>query len=372
MVVVDDEEFRGSRGDRAVPRRTGPGPGRRAGTVSHARRALDLSPEDDHLGRAAASALLGLASWASGDLEAGAPRRTPTAWRGCERAGHVADALGCAIALADIRIAQGRLGEAMRTYEQALAARSRAGRAGAAGDGGHVRRDERAPPRARRPACRHAAPAAQPGAGRARSGCRRTATAGGSRWLGSGRPREIWPARSTCSTRRSACMWVTSPPTCGRSRRGGHGCWVAQGRLGEALGWAREQGLSVDGRPQLPARVRAHHPGQGAPGPAHGRACRGLHRRGDRAPGAPPASGGRGGQDGKRHRDPGAAGARPPDARRHPGCAGVAGTRADAGRAGGLRPGLRGRGRTDGRPAESGREDRGSPGSYVASAPGGR
>ena len=43
--------------------------------------------------------------------------------------------------------------------------------------------------------------------------------------------------------------------------------WVAQGRLGEALGWAREQGLSVEDDLQLPARVRAHHPGQGAPGP---------------------------------------------------------------------------------------------------------
>ena len=36
------------------------------------------------------------------------------------QAGYVADALGVAIALADIRIAQGRLREAMRTYEQAL------------------------------------------------------------------------------------------------------------------------------------------------------------------------------------------------------------------------------------------------------------
>lgn len=36
------------------------------------------------------------------------------------RAGHHADALGCTLALADIRIAQGRLREAMRTHEQAL------------------------------------------------------------------------------------------------------------------------------------------------------------------------------------------------------------------------------------------------------------
>jgi LuxR family maltose regulon positive regulatory protein len=39
---------------------------------------------------------------------------------GLQRIGHVSDVLGCAIALADIRRARGRLGEAMRTYEQAL------------------------------------------------------------------------------------------------------------------------------------------------------------------------------------------------------------------------------------------------------------
>jgi LuxR family maltose regulon positive regulatory protein len=37
-----------------------------------------------------------------------------------QRAGYVSDTFGCAIALADIRIAQGRLREAMRTYERAL------------------------------------------------------------------------------------------------------------------------------------------------------------------------------------------------------------------------------------------------------------
>ena len=43
--------------------------------------------------------------------------------------------------------------------------------------------------------------------------------------------------------------------------------WVTQGRLDDALAWARQQGLSAAGRPQLPARVRAPHPGPGAPGP---------------------------------------------------------------------------------------------------------
>jgi LuxR family maltose regulon positive regulatory protein len=39
---------------------------------------------------------------------------------GLRRAGHISDTFGCAIALADIRIAQGRLRDALRTYEQAL------------------------------------------------------------------------------------------------------------------------------------------------------------------------------------------------------------------------------------------------------------
>src|ERR671912_354788 len=39
---------------------------------------------------------------------------------GLRRAGYIADVLGCSITLADIRITQGRLGEALRTYERAL------------------------------------------------------------------------------------------------------------------------------------------------------------------------------------------------------------------------------------------------------------
>jgi LuxR family maltose regulon positive regulatory protein len=39
---------------------------------------------------------------------------------GLRQAGHIADILGCSIALADIRTVQGRLGDAMRIYERAL------------------------------------------------------------------------------------------------------------------------------------------------------------------------------------------------------------------------------------------------------------
>src|SRR5580692_7995279 len=127
MVVVDDEEFRRLpaeielyRAAQALARGDGPG------TVRHARRALELSPADEHLGRASAAALMGLAFWASGDLEAGYSGYAEC-MAGLRRAGHIADTFGCAIAIADIRRTQGRLGEAMRTYEQALQRASQPG-----------------------------------------------------------------------------------------------------------------------------------------------------------------------------------------------------------------------------------------------------
>src|SRR5207248_5383033 len=61
--------------------------------------------------------LLGLAYWTSGDLEA-AHRSYADCMARVQRAGHISDAIGCSIALADIRIAQGRLREAMSTYER--------------------------------------------------------------------------------------------------------------------------------------------------------------------------------------------------------------------------------------------------------------
>ncbi len=120
MVVVDDEEFRRLPGTIELYRAAlALARGDVLGTMRHARRALDLSPEDDHLSRAAPAGLLGLAYWASGELEA-AYSAYAECMAGLRRAGHIADTFGCAIALADIRLAQGRPGEAMRTYEQAL------------------------------------------------------------------------------------------------------------------------------------------------------------------------------------------------------------------------------------------------------------
>ena len=143
---MDEAEFRRLPGQIAVYRAAqAQALGDVANTMKYARRALDLVPEDDHLGRGSAAALLGLASWASGDLEA-AHRTYAEGMARVQRAGNLSDALGCAIALADIRMAQGRLHEAMRTYERALQLGDGAGRACAAGNGRHVRGHERALP----------------------------------------------------------------------------------------------------------------------------------------------------------------------------------------------------------------------------------
>jgi LuxR family maltose regulon positive regulatory protein len=90
-----------------------------AGTIAHAQRSFDLADEDDHLGRGAAAGLLALAYWTIGDLDR-AHRGYSDAMASLETAGYLADTLGCALALADIRIAQGRLRDAMATFSRGL------------------------------------------------------------------------------------------------------------------------------------------------------------------------------------------------------------------------------------------------------------
>ncbi|MGI8484654.1 MAG: LuxR C-terminal-related transcriptional regulator [Thermomicrobiales bacterium] len=120
MIVVDEDAFRRLPGTIAVYRA-----GRALAlgdvdnTVLYARRALELISDDDHLYRGAAAALLGLASWTNGDLNA-AHRLYEDGMASLLRAGYITDAIGGVLALADIRIAQGRLHDTMTTYQQAL------------------------------------------------------------------------------------------------------------------------------------------------------------------------------------------------------------------------------------------------------------
>ena len=87
--------------------------------VTHADLATSAAADDDDLTRAGAAAVAGLARWSGGDLEE-AHRSYTASVNGLRRAGHISDVLGCSITLADIRITQGRLTEALETYQDAL------------------------------------------------------------------------------------------------------------------------------------------------------------------------------------------------------------------------------------------------------------
>jgi LuxR family maltose regulon positive regulatory protein len=90
-----------------------------AATAQYAGQALVWMPDEDPLWRGAATGLLGLATWTSGDLET-AYRTFAAGLAQLQKAGNIADAIGGAVALADIRVTQGRLGEAQRIYERGL------------------------------------------------------------------------------------------------------------------------------------------------------------------------------------------------------------------------------------------------------------
>lgn len=90
-----------------------------AGTIAHADEAARLAQSQDDLTRAAATALSGLASWTTGDLEAAHLRYT-AAVDGLTKADRVPDVLGCSITLGDLEMTQGRLDDAERTFERAL------------------------------------------------------------------------------------------------------------------------------------------------------------------------------------------------------------------------------------------------------------
>ena len=90
-----------------------------ATTIAHADRATSIAAHDDHLTRAGAAATAGLARWGAGDLE-GAHRSYTACVEGLRRDEHISDVLGCSVTLADIRITQGRLTDALETYQGAL------------------------------------------------------------------------------------------------------------------------------------------------------------------------------------------------------------------------------------------------------------
>jgi LuxR family transcriptional regulator, maltose regulon positive regulatory protein len=205
---------------------------------------LDLVSEHDHLGRGAAAALLGLVYWTNGDLD-GARRWYADGMASLEKAGYLSDVVGGAITLADLSIAQGRLHEAMSTYQRGLRIAT-----------------EHAPPVLRGAADMHVGMSQLLYERNELDAARQHLLT--SRELGehAGLPKNQYRWRVAMARIRAAegdlgaaldllneadRLYVSDfspdvrPVPALRAQ-----VWVAQGRLGEALDWARERGLSVE------------------------------------------------------------------------------------------------------------------------------
>jgi LuxR family maltose regulon positive regulatory protein len=245
MVVVDEKEFRRLPGMIALLRAARAlAQGDMPETVKNAQQVLDLAPEDAHLMLGGAASQLGLAAWASGDLD-DARRLTADGMANVRRAGYIASAIGGSITLADIQIAQGRLHEAMTTYEQGLQWATEPGapvQRGAADmyvGMSALQREHNDLETARQHLLTSQAlgkPAGLP--------------QNPYRWCAAmARIREaqgdLDDALDLLDQAERLYDGNFSPnvrPIAARKTR----IWVGQGRLGEALGWARELGLSVE------------------------------------------------------------------------------------------------------------------------------
>jgi LuxR family maltose regulon positive regulatory protein len=245
MVVVDEEEFRRLPGMIALTRAAQAlGRGDMPETVKYARRVLDLAPEDDHLMLGGAASQLGLVAWTSGDLET-ARRMTAEGMANLRLGGFISPAIGCAIVLADIQIAQGCLHEAMSTYERALQWATQPGAPvlpGAADMyvGMSTLHREHNDLEA---ATQHllASQALGELAGLQKNPYRWCAAMARIREAQD----DLDEALELLDQAERLYEGNFSPnvrPIAARKTR----VWLAQGRLGEALGWAREQGLSVE------------------------------------------------------------------------------------------------------------------------------
>ncbi|RPI86395.1 MAG: helix-turn-helix transcriptional regulator [Chloroflexi bacterium] len=120
MVVVDKEQFKSLPAAIAVGRAyIAQALGNISDTVRYASRVLELVPEGDHLRHGQASMLLGITHWASGNLEAANQVFADYTMK-LRSAGNIPDAISTTVVLADIRLALGRLHEAINTIEQLL------------------------------------------------------------------------------------------------------------------------------------------------------------------------------------------------------------------------------------------------------------
>jgi LuxR family maltose regulon positive regulatory protein len=211
--------------------------------VAHAGIVLDLAGADEHLVRGAAAGVLGLAHWSGGDLDT-AHRWWSDSHAALGRAGHRSDTLGVSIALADIRLAQGRLRDAGAVYERGLADAGSSSPVPRGTADMHVglsevfrEQDDLAAAR------QHLAASTALGEHAA-------LPQNHHRWLvamarvraAEGDLGEALELLDEAERRYAGDMFPDVRPIAAVRAR----MWVAAGRVGEALGWARGRGLSVD------------------------------------------------------------------------------------------------------------------------------
>ncbi|HET9907136.1 MAG TPA: tetratricopeptide repeat protein, partial [Anaerolineales bacterium] len=119
MVVIDQEQFKSLPATIAIGRAyIAQALGNIPDTVRYASRVLELT-EADPFRHSQASMMLGLTHWASGDLEA-ADGVFADYTRKLRTSGNIPDTISTSVVLADIRLALGRLHEAINTLEQLL------------------------------------------------------------------------------------------------------------------------------------------------------------------------------------------------------------------------------------------------------------
>jgi LuxR family maltose regulon positive regulatory protein len=245
MVVVDKEQFRSLPASIATARAyRSLALGNVPNTIKYARQALKLTPEDDQTRLMQATSLLGLAQYTSGDLEA-AEQSLADFHTNLRKTGEILTLIGITFLLADIRIALGRLHEAENIYQQSLHIAACQGAQLPLGTADLYRGlSELSIER-----------------GDLEAATQQLLT---SQKLGEQNPLTGWLHRQYVTLARlkeaqgdldgtlalldeAVRVYIRGPlpdvhPIAALKTR----VWLKQGRLGDALGWAREQGLSVD------------------------------------------------------------------------------------------------------------------------------
>jgi LuxR family maltose regulon positive regulatory protein len=128
VVVVEQSQFQALRARIAFARAYNAlAVGNGSDALGHAEQALQLTPDEDGYLRAQTKAILTSAHWSNGKLDAA--YSSMSEWmHNAQKAGNIMFAVASAHGAAEILIAQGRLQDAVRTYEQSLQLASTAGR----------------------------------------------------------------------------------------------------------------------------------------------------------------------------------------------------------------------------------------------------